>query len=99
VVLLWQSLSLLASPKDPRAFVRPGAPIGYAVNYTAAEVHTLARTASGCPPDLAYSGTPFIAFVAGRHMPENQPDDYITVHAKRLLAVREAIAADQPRCP
>ena len=98
-VLLWQSLSLLASPKDPRAFVRPGARIAYSVNYTAAEVHALARTASGCPQALAYSGTPFIAFVAGRRMPGDQPDDYITVHAKRLLNVRQAIDADQPRCP
>ena len=37
-VLLWQSVSLLASPKDPRAFVCPGARIAYSVNYTAAEV-------------------------------------------------------------
>ena len=97
--LLAQSVSLLASPADPRLFVRPGAANGYAVNYTAAQVHLLTGAARRCPRALAYSGTPFLAFTANRRMPANQPDNYITVHSKHLASVRAAISRDQPRCP
>jgi hypothetical protein len=47
---------------------------------------------------VAYSGDPWIAFVAGRPMPGNQPDTFIIrqaeTHAEFL-----AEAEGTPRCP
>jgi hypothetical protein len=94
-----QSLSLLTSPHRPRLFVRPGAPIGYAVALTDHQVRAAVAVAERCPSRLAYSGESYIAFLARRRMPGDQPDTYLIEHAPRLSAARRAAERETSRCP
>ena len=98
-LVLAQSASLLADPSAPRPFVRPGASIGYQTAATGPEVDAMVRAAQACPPGVAYSGVPQIAFLARRRMPAGQPDPYIIANSTTHRAVLAAAQADQPRCP
>ncbi len=98
-LLLVQSVSLLAAPERPRAFVRPGASIGYAVGLTDDAVGRLAAQARACPPGAAYSGPSFVALAARRRMPGDQPDTFIVETAETHRELLWRARADADRCP
>jgi hypothetical protein len=91
--------SLLLSPRNPRLFARPLAASAPGWGLTDRQVRQQATRIGLCPSNVAYSGQPYLAFVARRRMPGNQPDQFIIEHApadSRFLAQAER---DQPRCP
>jgi hypothetical protein len=55
--------------------------------------------ARACPATRAYSGTSYIAFLADRRIPGNQPDPFITYGAPINAAFARQAEADVPRCP
>jgi hypothetical protein len=91
--------SLLRSPSDPRLFALPfsGKPRGWKL--TDADVGRAVAAASRCPPTEAYSGTPYVAFVARRRMPGNQPDEFIIRRAGANARFLVAAHRDRPECP
>lgn len=91
--------SLLADPGDPRPFTRPFAASGPGWNLSPEEVDAAVARLRACPPGLAASGPPYLAFAAGRRMPGDQPDQFILRHAPVLGELRDRADADQPRCP
>lgn len=98
-VLLVQSLSLLLSPADPWAAVRPGAQSG--LNWTAGPgaVDAALAAARRCPARLAYGGSSYLAFLSGHRMPGDQPDLFILATARIDARFAARAARDQPRCP
>ncbi len=99
VLLLTQTASLLAAPDDPRPFLRPDASAGLGPVLETPEVKAEVRRARACPAGVAYSREPYLAFLAERRMPANQPDGFLTVESSELTDVLAEIQADQPRCP
>jgi hypothetical protein len=91
--------SLLASPSDPDAFVRPLAASGPARALSPDEVDAAVAAIRRCPAAHAYGGPPYLAFAAGRRIAGDQPDQFILQHAPLLQRFRDAVAADPPRCP
>ena len=65
----------------------------------ASEVSRQAAEARRCPPGVRYRGPPFIAFVARRPMPDDQPDQFLATHSDTLRAVRARMQTPGPRCP
>jgi hypothetical protein len=98
-VLAAQAGSLLASPGDPLLARRPFARSGLERARSPAAVDRAVAAARRCPRGLAYSGVPYIAFLAERRMPGGQPDLFMLrfAAADRRFALRAA--TDQPRCP
>jgi hypothetical protein len=96
---LAQSASLVATPEHPRVFARPFSALAYDRPLSDAEVAAAVRRARACPPGVAYSGAPYLAFAAGRRMPGDQPDTFLLAHARIHAAKARAAAADVPRCP
>ncbi|HEX3874068.1 MAG TPA: hypothetical protein VHW26_07970 [Solirubrobacteraceae bacterium] len=96
VLTLVQTASLLGSPTHPVPFLRPGSRPAWAVTETPARLRATVAAARACRPDLAYAGPPIVAMLAGRRMPDDQPDQFIT-RTPALAAVRSEIAA-APRC-
>ena len=47
---------------------------------------------------MAYSGPPFLAFLADRAMPDDQPDQFLPSRSTHLEDVPARIDAVQPRC-
>ncbi len=99
LLLAAQSASLLAAPEEPRVFVRPGASIGYAVGLTDARVDAAVAQARRCPPGAPYSGQAFVALIAGRPMPGDQPDTFIVQSAETHAELARRAADDAARCP
>lgn len=91
-----QAGSLLTSPTHPVPFLRPGSRPAWAVTETAAELRATVVQARACRPGLAFGGPPLVAMLAGRRMPDDQPDQFIT-RSPTLRAVRAAMAA-VPSC-
>lgn len=77
LLLVAQSGSLLLDPADPRPYVRPFAEQGPRRLLSGEQVQALARAARACPPGAPYPGIPYVAFVAGRRVPGDQPDLFI----------------------
>jgi hypothetical protein len=98
LLLALQSLSLLAFPGDPVLARRPFAASGLEYGLSPAAVDRAVAIARRCPRGLAYSGVPFIALLADRRMPGNQPDLFI-IRAPLDAAFARRAAADAPRCP
>jgi hypothetical protein len=98
-LLAAQSLSLLLSPADPLMARRPLASSGlqYEMSPTAA-THAVDR-ARRCSHSAAYNGVPFIAFLANRRMPGNQPDVFMIDHAPIDARFARRAASDNHRCP
>jgi hypothetical protein len=98
---LAHGVALIAAPiiRGPHLFLRPGSSPSYGVTLTADEVDSAVRVARACPPGVPYSGTPIIAFIAGRRVPADQPDQYLVNLAPALHDARAAIAAEKLRCP
>ncbi|MGH2918436.1 MAG: hypothetical protein ACRDLS_07535, partial [Solirubrobacteraceae bacterium] len=97
-VLLAQSASLLLSPDDPRPFTRPLAQSGPARSLSKDEVQTAADAIRRCPAGTAYSGPPFLAFVAERAIAGSQPDQFIIHESPALAEFREAADRARPLC-
>ena len=91
--------SLLASPGDPVLYGRPVAKHAPGWELGPAAVRRRVSVARACPRRLAYSGPPYLAFLARRRVPDDQPDQFILLHAATYRALRDAAGRDQPRCP
>jgi hypothetical protein len=91
-----QAASLVSSPTHPVPFLRPGSRPAWAVTETAAQLRVTVGEARACLPYLAFAGAPLVAMLAGRRMPDDQPDQFIT-QAPVLHAVRAAMVA-VPSC-
>ncbi|MEA2372832.1 MAG: hypothetical protein QOH12_3226 [Solirubrobacteraceae bacterium] len=96
VLTLVQTGSLLISPTHPVPFLRPGSRPAWAVTETAAQLRVSVAGARACRGGLAFGGPPLIAMLAGRRMPDDQPDQFIT-RSPALRAVAAAMAA-VPSC-
>lgn len=94
-----QAGSLLLDPMRPGVFVRPLSRPAHGVLLSHAEVMARARVARRCPPGLPYSGEPYVAFIARRSMPGDQPDQFIVSQARTHVRFRAAAAAAGERCP
>ncbi len=58
-----------------------------------------AAAARACPPGVPYSGQAFVAFVARRPMPGDQPDTFIVQTAETHRELLRRVTADARRCP
>jgi hypothetical protein len=99
VLLVAESGSLLASPRDPALFGRPRAATNPGWQLTGRGVDAVIAQAARCARGRAYSGQPYLAFAAHRRLPGNQPDQFIITHARADAAFLARAARDQPRCP
>jgi hypothetical protein len=96
---LAQSLSLVLSPTTATPFIYPSSQRGaWGRDSDTAKVDAAVAKAEACPPGVAYAGPPFIAFLADRRMPDDQPDQFLPSRSTRLADVQKAIDAVQPRC-
>ncbi len=98
-LLLAQTVSLLVSPGDPAIATRPFARAGLRWTESRAAVARSVAAARRCPARLAYSGDPWIAFLADRRMPGEQPDLFILAGAREDRAFALRAAQDRPLCP
>jgi hypothetical protein len=100
VFTLVQSASLLVSPRTDRPFLYPTSQRGSWGRADSGDiVRRLVAQARRCPPGAKYAGSPFIAFLAHRPVPDAQPDTFLSTRSPRLAPVARRIAADGPRCP
>ena len=99
VLLAAQTASLFIEPADPRPFTRPDASGGFGPTLETSQVEAQVAQARRCDPAVAFSGPPYLAFVAGRRMPGGQPDGFLTAESSRLGDVRARVASDLPVCP
>jgi hypothetical protein len=88
---LLQTASLFASPTHPVGFLRPGSRPAWAITQTPAQLRSSVASARACQAGLAFGGPPLVAMLAGRRMPDDQPDQFIT-RSPALRSVRAAIA-------
>jgi hypothetical protein len=98
-LLAVQSVSLLTSPGNPWAAKRPGASSGLAWSAGPATIDGEVAVARRCPRSVAYAGFPYVAFLAARRMPGNQPDQFMIENAREDSGFAVRAARDQPRCP
>lgn len=97
--LLAQSASILVHPADPWVAVRPFAASGLRWSASPSAVDREVAAARRCPPGVAYSGSPYIAFLADRRMPGLQPDLFIIRHSRADAPFAARAARDRPVCP
>jgi hypothetical protein len=98
-VTLAQSLSLVLSPNTATPFIYPGSERGaWGRDSDAQQVEAAVAKAEACPRGVAYSGPPFIALLAHRAMPDDQPDQFLPSHSTKLADVQKRMDAVQPRC-
>ena len=93
-----QSVSLLTSPSDPWAARRPGAHSGLEWTLGPGRVDSSVAEIRGCPVGRAYGGAAYLAFLAGRRMPGDQPDLFMLATAKVDQHFAELAAHDVPVC-
>jgi hypothetical protein len=98
-LLVAQSASLLIDPGDPGIARRPFSGYGLQYALSPAAVDRAVAAARRCPPGLAYGGAPFIAFLADRRMPGDQPDVFIVGAAPVNAPFARRAAADPAPCP
>jgi hypothetical protein len=91
--------SLLVAPSDPAVFTRPSADSGPGWDLSPDAVDAEVARMRACPPGVAASGPPYLAFVAERRIAGDQPDQFIVQHAPVYAAQRAVIDADRPLCP
>ncbi len=70
--------ALLLSPDAPRGFTWPGGGTNWARVASQPEVDRLRAAARACPPGTAWPGSVWIAVLAGRRVPGEQSDPFIT---------------------
>ena len=96
---LAQSLSLVLSPNTATPFIYPSSQRGaWGRDSDAAQVEAAVAKAEACPPGVVYGGPPFIALLAHRAMPDEQPDQFLPSRSTHLADVQKAMDAVQPRC-
>lgn len=98
-MLALQSVSLLTSPDNPWAAKRPGAQSGLSWTSSPAQVDRAVGRARDCPGGVAYSGSPYVAFLAKRRMPGGQPDVFMLRYAHADNRFASLAASDRRRCP
>lgn len=97
---LVQSLSLITTPRTAMPFLYPTSERGaWGIAGDERAVDQGIDQAAACPPDVAYSGPPYLAFLADRPMPDGQPDQFLPLHSEHLADVGEAINRVTARCP
>jgi hypothetical protein len=94
-----QAGGLILSPSAPWPFARPGSPSTLGWEDSPGEVDAKLARIGRCPPDLAYSGTPYFAFLADRRMPGGQGDPFIVDNAPVNAHFHAEARNDRPRCP
>lgn len=95
---LAQSASLLIDPTDPRPFDRAGSStVGWGVLLTRPQLETTVAAAQACPRGSFYVGEPFIAFIANRSVPADQPDGFI-IATRALRSTAARVHAAHPNC-
>ena len=95
-----QRASLLASPRTATPFLFPSSERGaWGRAASEAEIDRQVAAARRCPAGAAYSGPPFVAFVARRPMPDGQPDQFLPAHSSRLSDVLARMQAVRGLCP
>jgi hypothetical protein len=93
-----QSASFGAKPDNPGLFLRPFSARGH--TWTSADdVDRAVSAARACPPDTAFSGPPYVAFLARRRMPADEPDQFLLARARVAEPAAAEAAADTLRCP
>ncbi len=96
---LAQSLSLVLSPNTATPFIYPTSQRGaWGRDSDTEQVEAAVAKAEACPPGVVYAGPPFIALLAHRAMPDDQPDQFLPSRSTHLADVQKAIDAVQPRC-
>jgi hypothetical protein len=99
VFTLSQSTSLLVSPRTETPFIYAGSSRGAWGRLLSSDgVERLAAQVRRCPPGVPYGGEPYFAFIAGRPMPDEQPDQFLTTHSSTLRSVAARMGAVQPLC-
>ena len=99
--VLVQGVWLLADQEvdGGHPFLRAGSGERPGVIATPAEVDRLVAVARDCDYTRAYPYAPYIAFLAGRRPPADQPDGFITMHAERHADKEHQRGLDRPTCP
>jgi hypothetical protein len=96
---LVQSLSLVLESRTATPFIYPTSQRGaWGRDSDTAQVEAAVAKAEACPPGVVYAGPPFIAFLADRRMPDDQPDQFLPSRSTHLADVQKAMDAVQPRC-
>ena len=99
VFVLAQSASLLISPNTNTPFLYPSSERGaWGRTGSEADVKREVAKAEACPPGVPFGGPPFLAFLAERPMPDDQPDQFLPSRSTRLADVQRRMDAVQPRC-
>ena len=98
-VVVLQSAVLFARPEGPFGFGNPFLSRDPGHELSEDQVRLAADRAGECPPGAPYSGSPFVAFVAGRTVPGGQPDRFIVGEAEVHADLRAQVGADGPLCP
>jgi hypothetical protein len=97
---LVQSVSLVASPHTATPFIFPTSERGaWGIVQTRDQVRADVAAARACPPGVAYAGPPFVAFLAHRPMPDDQPDQFLPFHSATLATTAARMAAVTNLCP
>jgi hypothetical protein len=94
-----QAGGLLISPSAPWPFARPGSPSTLGWQDSPADTDAKLAAIDRCPPDLAYSGNPYFAFLSDRRMPGGQGDPFIVANAPINAEFLARARRDRPRCP
>jgi hypothetical protein len=98
--VLAQSVSLLTSPHTNTPFLFPTSERGaWERAGDEAAVKAEVAKAEACPAGVPYNGPPFLAFLAHREMPDDQPDQFLPSRSTHLKDVQREIDQVQPRCP
>jgi hypothetical protein len=96
---LAQSLSLVLSPNTATPFIYPGSQRGaWGRDSDERQVEAAVAKAESCPRGVVYAGPPFVALLAHRAMPDDQPDQFLPSHSPKLADVQKRMDAVQPRC-
>ncbi len=94
-----QAGGLLFSPSAPWPFARPGSSSTLGWEDSPSQTDAKLARISRCPGTLAYSGSPYFAFLAHRRAPGGQGDPFITANAPINARFLEEAQNDRPRCP
>ena len=99
VFVLAQSASLILSPNTNTPFLYPSSERGaWGRAGSEGDVKREVAKAERCPPGVPFGGPPFLAFLADRPMPDDQPDQFLPSRSAHLADVQKRIDAVQPRC-
>lgn len=99
VFTLSQSASELISPRTGTPFIYAGSARGaWGRLLSSGGVDQVVARLRTCPPGVPYAGDPYFAFIAGRPVPDGQPDQFLTTHSSTLRSVAARMAAVHPLC-